>query len=65
MSDSTLSDVALANVEALADESGGSSISWSCWSSLTSGAGVWLCGNPCSFHEDKGKGSGKDVCYSN
>ena len=55
--ESQLSDIELANVEALADpdegEGGGSSPSWDCWSSYSDGTGgAWICGNPCMFMRD-------------
>jgi hypothetical protein len=60
-----LSAIALANVEALAQESGGHSNSWDCWSSSKSGTGVWICGNPCTWRDGlTGKG-GASKCYSN
>jgi len=59
-----LSDIALANIEALAQNEGRSSYSWDCWSSLKEGFGVWVCGSPCEFKDDRGPGSGKSKCYS-
>lgn len=45
-----LQEFELENVEALASSSeSGSSDSWSCWSDLKDGYGVWVCGNPCTF----------------
>jgi hypothetical protein len=63
-SEGTLSDMALANVEALASGEEGGSTSWKCWSSLISGAGAWRCGNPCVWEPNGYDGSGKSTCYS-
>ena len=49
-----LSDIELANVEALADpnEGGASSDTWDCWSSYEMGSGgAWICGNPCTLKD--------------
>ena len=50
-----LSDVAMANVEALANtenNNGGSSNSWECWSQQKPGYGYYRCGNPCEWIND-------------
>ena len=56
-----LSDVAMANVEALANNennNGGSSNSWDCWSQQKPGYGYYRCGNPCVWVENfSGEGS--------
>ncbi|MFJ1321797.1 NVEALA domain-containing protein [Capnocytophaga canis] len=61
-----LNELTLANIEALAqnENGGGSADSWSCWSNLKSGNGVWVCGNPCFFKDNaQGKGSADSICY--
>lgn len=62
-----LSDLELANAEALADpDENGSSTSWPCWGALSeAGGGVWKCGNPCSWEENKGPYMGQSSCYRN
>lgn len=61
-----MSDLAKANVEALAqNEDGGSSNSWSCWSQEKKGSGYWRCGNPCKYVDGaSGKGT-EGKCYKN
>lgn len=53
----------LANIEALTDGEGASD-TWTCWSELRQGYGVWVCGNPCEWKEDRGGKSGKSTCTS-
>ncbi len=62
-----LSDLELANAEALADPNeGGSSESWPCWSELKDGKGeAWRCGNPCKLESGKLSSKGQGTCYSN
>ena len=61
------SDLLLANAEALADDEGGSSDKWPCWSHTEDrGGGVWVCGNPCSFEKElKRDGKSDGWCYKN
>lgn len=60
-----MSDLAIANIEALASGEGGSSSSWSCWSKEKKGTGYWRCGNPCQFI-DGATGTGTEgKCYKN
>ena len=64
-SETDLSDLALANVEALANnEDGGSSNNWDCWSQEKSGSGYWRCGNPCAFIDGKGGKGATSKCYA-
>lgn len=54
------------NIEALAQDRGGSAQSWDCWKKLkrSPGSAVWKCGNPCVFVRDS-TGSGRsDKCYA-
>ena len=61
---SSASDILLANAEALSnDEQGGSSTSWTCWSqSKKSSGGFWRCGNPCMWIDGQNGTSGQDTC---
>jgi hypothetical protein len=61
---SGLSDVFLANVEVLANETGGSSSSWTCWSAVQKGDGCWICGNPCVYESKKSPSGGKSECFA-
>lgn len=58
----------MANVEALTNDGdgdgGGSSTSWSCWSSVKDGDGVWVCGNPCVWKENKTNKGDKGTCVA-
>lgn len=61
----TMSKLVLANVEALANDEGGSSENWACWSKEKRGSGYWRCGSPCKFI-DGATGSGTEgKCYKN
>lgn len=63
------SDVALANIEALAGDGpsgeGGSSSSWQCWSQAGRGQGFWRCGNPCEWIDGKGGKDEPGECVGN
>ncbi|MDH6344096.1 hypothetical protein M2480_002538 [Parabacteroides sp. PFB2-12] len=59
-----LSELGLANVEALAGGEGGESYRWDCWSQLKEGYGVYRCGVPCVWEENRAGDTGKSKCYS-
>ena len=63
----TLSEIALANVEALAnieiDNGGGSSNSWDCWSQQKPGYGYYRCGNPCEWVDDFSSEGTSSKCF--
>lgn len=66
--DKTMSDLILANAEALAsfennEPGGGSSLSWTCWSEQKRGSGYWKCGNPCSWIDGAGGKGPEGRCY--
>lgn len=49
-----LSNLELANIEALTDDNeSGSAIIWDCYSNLTQGYGCYACGVPCVWYEDR------------
>lgn len=52
----------MANVEALSDEEGSSAETWSCWSNVKNGSGVWVCGAPCMWLANKNAKSGEGLC---
>ena len=59
-----LSDIALANVEALAgSDEGASSNNWDCWSQEKKGSGYWRCGNPCKWIDGHGGKGNVSKCY--
>lgn len=60
-----LSNVILANVEALTSGEGGSSSNWDCWSQEKSGNGYWRCGNPCKWIDGVGGKGSTSKCYAN
>ncbi len=58
------SDLELANIEALSDEEGGTSTSWTCWSKQKEGkGGYWRCGNPCQWIDDREADGPKGKCF--
>lgn len=65
-SGNSLSDLQLANVEALSKGEGGSSDSWGCWSNFgQGGGGCWRCGSPCRWYDGvKGVGDA-GMCWKN
>ena len=59
-----LSDVALANVEALAESTDSpTSNNWDCWSQEKKGSGYWRCGNPCQWIDGHGGKGNASKCY--
>lgn len=66
--DKVMSDLLLANAEALAafednNSGGGSSSSWPCWSKQKKGSGYWRCGNPCQWIDGVGADGPEGRCY--
>lgn len=66
--DKVMSDLLLANAEALAafednNPGGGSSSSWPCWSKQKKGSGYWRCGNPCQWIDGVGADGPEGRCY--
>lgn len=66
--DEMMSDLVLANAEALAafegdNPGGGSSTSWPCWSKQKNGSGYWKCGNPCEWMDGVGADGPEGRCY--
>lgn len=60
-----LSELALANIEALAQYEDGSSTNWDCWSQEKSGSGYWRCGPTCRWIDGKGGKGDSGKCYKN
>ena len=67
---SDVQDIFLSNVIALAQNEGGSSDSWVCYSQFDNCpwyqtcSTLWLCGNPCEKSEGK-NGTSAGTCYPN